>query len=77
MSFVYIVATVTVGYPLITGIAYAAGVTGDRVFYITRFCDSLIYFWLPQINIIIVSLCNNLVVRLSLFLRMFSQMPTL
>lgn len=53
MSFIYIVVTVTVGYPLISGIATAAGLSTDWAFYITRFFDSLIYFWLPQINILI------------------------
>ena len=60
MSFIYIVVTVTVGYPLISGIAYAAGLRetsspGDRLFYLLRFFDALVYFWLPQINIFIVS----------------------
>ena len=60
MSFIYIVVTVTIGFPLISGIAYAAGLRddttpGDSIFYLTRFFDALIYFWLPQINIFIVS----------------------
>lgn len=55
MSFIYIVVTVTIGFPLITGIAYAAGLRSDSIFYLTRFFDALIYFWLPQINIVIVS----------------------
>ena len=60
MSFVYIIVTVTIGFPLISGITYAAGLRedkspGDRLFYLTRFFDALIYFWLPQINIFIVS----------------------
>lgn len=59
MSFTYIIVTVTIGYPIISGIVYAAGVRedqshGDRIFYLTRFFDALIYFWLPQINIFIV-----------------------
>lgn len=57
MSFVYVVATVTSGYPLISGVAKASGLTGaEWFFFIIRFIDSLIYFWLPQINITIVSL---------------------
>ena len=48
MSFFYIVITVTFGYPLVTGIATAAGLDTDRAFYVTRFIDSLIYFWLPH-----------------------------
>ena len=60
MSFIYIVVTVTIGHPLISGIAYAAGLRantspGDQLFYFLRFLDALIYFWIPQINIFIVS----------------------
>jgi Ca2+-binding EF-hand superfamily protein len=56
MSFFYIVLTVTIGYPLITGIAVAAGMTAEYGFYITRFFDSLIYFFLPQINVTLIRL---------------------
>lgn len=59
MSFIYVVATVTSGYPLITGIAIAAGLNEGYGFYITRFFDSLIYFFLPQINIIIIRLIQG------------------
>lgn len=60
MSFVYIVATVTSGYPLITGIAMATGLlVGHWGFYLTRFLDALIYFFLPQINIIIIRLIQK------------------
>ncbi len=64
MTFIYIVVTVTVGYPLISGIAYAAGLRedqspGDWLFYLLRFCDALIYFWLPQINIFILRLVQG------------------
>ena len=60
MSFVYIIVTVTVGHPIISGIAYAAGLCkdespGDRLFYLLRFLNDLLYLWLPQINIFIVS----------------------
>ena len=43
--------TVTIGHPLNSGIAEAAGLRGERYSYITSFFDSLIYFWLPQINV--------------------------
>jgi len=59
MSFIYIVITVTTGYPLISGIAITSGMTTDWAFYITRFLDSLIYFWLPQINILILRLIQG------------------
>lgn len=54
LSFLYIVGTVTAGYPLVTGIAIAAGMTAEYGFLITRFFDSLIYFFLPQINVTII-----------------------
>jgi hypothetical protein len=64
MSFVYIVVTVTIGYPLISGIAYACGLReetspGDRLFYFLRFLDALVYFWIPQINITILRLVQG------------------
>lgn len=59
LSFLYIVITVTIGYPLISGIADAAGMTAEYGFYITRFFDSLIYFFLPQINITLIRLVQG------------------
>lgn len=60
MSFIYVVGTVTSGYPAVTGIAIACGLAaGHWGFYITRFLDALIYFFLPQINIIIIRLIQN------------------
>ena len=60
MSITYIIVTVTIAFPLISGIGYAAGLRdntspGDCLFYLLRFFDALIYIWLPQINIFIVS----------------------
>ena len=59
MSFFYVVITVTIGYPIITGLVIAGGVDTDWVFYLSRFIDSLIYFFLPQINIIIIRLIQK------------------
>ncbi len=59
MTFIYIVVTVTIGYPLISGIADVAGLRDERYYYITRFFDSLIYFWLPQINIMILRIIQG------------------
>jgi hypothetical protein len=60
MSLIYVVGTVTSGYPLITGIAIAAGLGSDHWgFYVTRFLDALIYFALPQINVIILRLIQK------------------
>jgi hypothetical protein len=47
----------------VTGIVTAAGVEVDWVFYITRFIDSLIYFWLPQINITLIRLWQNRAIK--------------
>ena len=59
MSIIYIVVTVTIGYPLISGIADAAGLRNEKYYYITRFFDSLIYVWLPQINIMILRIVQG------------------
>ena len=57
MSFLYVVGTVTSGFALVGGLAHAFGLTGSEgAFYIIRFLDALIYFWLPQINITIIRL---------------------
>ena len=59
MSIIYIVVTVTIGWPMVTGIAAACGLNTEWAFYITRFIDSLIYVGLPQINIIILRLIQG------------------
>jgi hypothetical protein len=59
MSFIYVVATVTSGWPLITGLATAFGLESEWAFYIIRFLDALVYFWLPQINITILRLVQR------------------
>lgn len=60
MSFIYVVGTVSSGFPLISGLAKAAGMTGlEGAFYIIRFLDALIYFYLPQINITILRLVQR------------------
>jgi hypothetical protein len=59
MSFVYVFATVTSGFPLVTGLALASGLNIEWALYITRFIDAAIYFLLPQINIIILRLIQN------------------
>lgn len=60
MSFVYIVATVVSGYPIATGIATGAGLpSGSRLYYFTRFIDALVYFFLPQINVIILRVLQH------------------
>ena len=51
LSAIYIVGTVTAGYPLVTGVATVAGLSVAWAFYLTRFVDALIYLFLPQICI--------------------------
>ena len=51
LSAIYIVGTVTAGYPLVTGVATVAGLSVWWTFYLTRFVDALIYLFLPQICI--------------------------
>ena len=59
MSFVYIVVTVTTGYSLLAGIAYACGLSDELAFHFIRFLDSLIYFYLPQINVTLLRLIQG------------------
>jgi len=60
MSFVYVFATVISGFPLIFGIASLCGLQGDSKFlYLVRLLDAAIYFFLPQINIIILRLLQR------------------
>lgn len=59
MTFVYIVATVVSGYPIVSGIANGVGLDNFRLSYFLRFLDSLIYFFLPQINVIILRLIQR------------------
>ena len=60
MTFIYIVATVVSGYPIVTGIALGSGLSSDsRIIYLFKLFDALIYFWLPQINVIIIRLIQR------------------
>lgn len=60
MSFVYVVATVTSGFPLISALSRLFGLNGgERAFFIIRLLDAFIYFWLPQINITIIRLVEG------------------
>jgi hypothetical protein len=59
MSFIYIFVTVTMGFPMVTGLAIAGGLDTEWGFYVTRFIDAAIYFFLPQLNIIILRLVQK------------------
>jgi hypothetical protein len=55
LSFLYIFATVITGYPLVSGIARSIGLSPQSKFsYVTSLFDAMIYFFLPQINILII-----------------------
>ena len=60
LTFIYIFATVIGGFPLVSGIARVAGMDPSSKFsYLTGFFDAAIYFFLPQINVIILRLIQN------------------
>lgn len=64
MSFIYIVFTVTTGWPLFSGIGDAAGAARyEWLVYLLRFLDSLLYFWLPQVNILILRIIQGRNIR--------------
>ena len=54
LSFIYVVATVVSGYPVASGIAVGTGVKSESIMYLLRFVDALIYFFLPQINVLLI-----------------------
>ena len=57
MTAIYIFVTVVSGYPIAYACFYAAGMdsSSDWV-YLIRTLDAAIYFWLPQINILLIRL---------------------
>ena len=60
MTFIYIVGTVVSGYPVIGGVATKAGLSQtSRLVHFFRFLDALVYFFLPQINVIILRLIQR------------------
>lgn len=69
MSFTYIIVTVTIEYPIVTGIAASCGLIMEGGLYITRFFDAIIYFFLPHINVIILRLVQKRNLRHQMELR--------
>lgn len=60
MSFLYIFGTVISGYPLISGIAYVSGLdSNSNLTYLTRLFDAMIYFFLPQINVLVLRIIQR------------------
>ena len=68
LTIIYIFVTVITGYPLFYAIAYGAGLNESSPwFYLVRAFDSLLYLWLPQINVLLIRLIQgrNLLHRIS------------
>jgi len=61
MTIVYVLVTVTAGYPLLSFIAGLAGLDMDNspFAYIVRLLDAALYIWLPQINIFLLRLIQG------------------
>eukprot|EP00978_Attheya_sp_CCMP212_P016647 scaffold43793_cov58-Attheya_sp.AAC.2 len=59
MSFLYIFGTVVSGYPIASAVAMGAGLVAPWAFYLVRIIDAMIYFYLPQINVIILRLVQG------------------
>jgi len=58
MSFIYIFATVIMGFPFVFGISKNIGLS-ETYAYLIRVFDAIIYFFLPQINILILRLIQR------------------
>ena len=52
--FIYIFATVTTGWPIARAISKAFGNDHDDFYYLIGFIDSAIFFWMPQMAIIMI-----------------------
>uniref|UniRef100_A0A7S3DUG1 Glutamine amidotransferase type-2 domain-containing protein n=1 Tax=Entomoneis paludosa TaxID=265537 RepID=A0A7S3DUG1_9STRA len=59
LSFIYVVVTVTTGFPVATAVHHVAKGDDDALLYFARFLDSLIYFFIPQICIIFIRLVEG------------------
>eukprot|EP00667_Euglena_gracilis_P000989 EG_transcript_989 len=58
LMFAYILVTVGLGYPIISGIAMACGISG-RPLYGTQFADAIIYILIPQWTPLLVRLVQR------------------
>lgn len=63
ITFLYIMATVISGYPLASAIAKGAGLVNSSAWYFVKLVDALIYFYLPQINVLIVRVIQRRAIR--------------
>jgi len=63
ITFVYIMATVISGYPIASAIAKGAGLVNSTAWYFVRLIDALIYFYLPQINVLIIRVIQRRAIR--------------
>jgi len=63
ITFVYIMATVISGYPIASAIAEGAGLVNSTAWYFVKLIDALIYFYLPQINVLIIRTIQGRAIR--------------
>ncbi len=60
ITFLYVFGTVISGYPLFLAIAHFIGIPSDfGLMYLFRFLDASVYFFLPQINVILLRLIQK------------------
>lgn len=57
--FVYIFVTVTTGWPIARAISNAIGVDHDNWYYLVGFIDAAIFFWMPQIAILVLRMIEG------------------
>ncbi|KAL7547183.1 hypothetical protein ACHAWF_016592 [Thalassiosira exigua] len=57
--FVYIFVTVTTGWPVARAIANAAGNDGEDMYYLIGFIDAAIFFWMPQMAILVLRMIEG------------------
>mmetsp|Transcript_2825 Transcript_2825/g.6181 ORF Transcript_2825/g.6181 Transcript_2825/m.6181 type:complete len:1521 (-) Transcript_2825:409-4971(-) len=57
--FIYIFVTVTTGWPIARAISNAIGVDNDNWYYLVGFIDAAIFFWMPQMSILIIRMIEK------------------
>lgn len=57
--FLYIFVTVTTGWPIARAISNAIGVNNDNWYYLIGFIDACIFFWMPQMAILVIRMMEG------------------
>mmetsp|Transcript_11734 Transcript_11734/g.25753 ORF Transcript_11734/g.25753 Transcript_11734/m.25753 type:complete len:726 (+) Transcript_11734:2053-4230(+) len=57
--FVYVFVTVTTGWPVARAVSNAIGVEHDNWYYFIGFIDSAIFFWMPQMAILVIRMIEG------------------